>query len=165
MRYYPIMCLSLFVLGTSKADDEAAKLRAKVKAVPMTQKVQLSDDEWRKIIAPAQFVVLRQAATEPPFQNEYARTHNSGTYLCAACGSALFSSTTKFESGTGWPSFYAPLSKEKIQVAADKSNGPSREEVRCARCGSHLGHVFNDGPAPTRLRNCLTSAALKLVEK
>jgi peptide-methionine (R)-S-oxide reductase len=128
----------------------------------MSQPVKLSEEDWRKILTPAQFLVLRQRATEPPFTNEYANEHQSGIYLCAACGNELFASKTKFESGTGWPSFYAPLAPDKIALAADRTTGFSRQEVLCARCRSHLGHVFDDGPPPTHLRYCLNSVSLKL---
>jgi peptide-methionine (R)-S-oxide reductase len=160
------LLLCLFVvcgIPMAKANDaEATRIRAKVKAIPMTEKVQLTDNEWRKILTPAQFQVLREAGTEPPFTNEYANNHERGIYVCAACRNELFDSKTKFESGTGWPSFYAPLAKDKIVVLADNTGGMRRQEVRSARCGSHLGHAFNDGPAPTHLRYCLNSVSLKL---
>ena len=149
----------------AKADDaEATRIRAKVKAIPMTEKVKLTDSEWRKILTPAQFQVLREAGTEPPFKNEYTNNDERAIYVCAACGNELFESRTKFDSGTGWPSFYQPLARDKIVVLADNTGGMRREEVRCARCGSHLGHVFNDGPPPTHLRYCLNSASLKFIK-
>jgi peptide-methionine (R)-S-oxide reductase len=164
MQYLLLFLLCLLSVCSSVADDtEAARTRQKLNSIPMTQKAQLTEDEWQKILTPAQFFVLRQAGTEPPFKNEYWNTHEKGTYLCAACGNELFRSNTKFESGTGWPSFYAPLAQNKITVSMDSSGGMKRQEVKCARCGSHIGHVFKDGPAPTHLRYCLNSAALKLV--
>lgn len=159
-----IFCVScILCLPTIRADDaETTRIRHKLESVPLSEKVGLSDEEWRKILTPARFFVLRKAGTEPAFQNEYANNHEKGVYACAACGNQVFGSETKFDSGTGWPSFYAPVQKEKVMVATDRTNGTPRQEVRCARCGSHLGHVFNDGPPPTRLRYCLNSAALKL---
>ena len=162
--------LRLFLLFTlpvhlSLAEDaQIARIRRQIESTPMTQKVTLSDDQWRKILAPGQFQVLREAKTEAPYKNAYWNNHEKGIYLCAACGNELFSSETKFESHTGWPSFYAPLARDKVTETTDTSHGMTRDEVRCARCGSHLGHLFNDGPPPTRLRYCLNSAALKFVK-
>jgi methionine-R-sulfoxide reductase len=145
-------------------DVEAAKIRSRLGALPMTAKVKLTDDEWRKILTPTQFNILRQSGTERPFTNEYANNQEQGTYLCAACGSELFGSYAKFHSGSGWPSFYEPLAKQRITVSTDRSRGMTRDEVKCARCESHLGHVFNDGPPPTHLRYCLNSVSLKFVK-
>jgi peptide-methionine (R)-S-oxide reductase len=160
----PLLCILSVRVGMAE-DTDAARIRQKLESIPMTQKAQLTDHEWRKILTPAQFLILRQAGTEPPFKNEYAFTHANGVYVCAACGNELFGSYAKFDSGTGWPSFYAPLAKSQIAVSTDASKGMTRQEVKCARCGSHLGHVFTDGPPPTHLRYCLNSASLKFVKK
>lgn len=157
-------CLLCTAIPQTFGDDaQAARIRARLKALPMTAKVKLTNDEWRKILTAAEFQVLRRAGTERPYKNEYWNSYQKGIYLCAACGIELFASNTKFKSHTGWPSFYAPLATEKITISSDTSSGMFLEEVRCARCGSHLGHVFNDGPPPTHRRYCLNSVALKLV--
>jgi peptide-methionine (R)-S-oxide reductase len=122
-----------------------------------------SDAEWRQLLSSEQYRVLRQQGTESPFHNAYWDNHATGTYVCAGCGTPLFSSKEKFESGTGWPSFTAPMKPTVVAISRDTSYGMVREEVHCAVCGGHLGHIFDDGPAPTGLRYCINSAALKFV--
>jgi peroxiredoxin Q/BCP len=127
--------------------------------------VRRSDAEWRRILTPEQYRVLRGADTELACSGKYWNEHRHGIYRCAACGYDLFDSKTKFDSGTGWPSFWSPIAASRLQVAKDTDLGFERDEVRCARCGSHLGHVFEDGPAPTGQRYCMNSASLKLAVK
>ena len=135
--------------------------KAEVEKGTMSDKVEKTDEQWRKDLTSDQYYVLRQAGTERAFTGALWDNHEHGVYYCAACGLPLFKSETKFESGTGWPSFYAPISKASVIEETDRSLGMVRTEVRCHRCGSHLGHVFDDGPEPTGLRYCMNSLALK----
>jgi peptide-methionine (R)-S-oxide reductase len=130
-----------------------------------TDKVFKSDAEWRRELTPEQYHVTREKGTERPWSGEYNKAKDKGTYICISCGNPLFSSDTKFESGTGWPSFYAPLAPDAVTEESDSSLFMRRTEVLCSRCDAHLGHVFEDGPPPTGLRYCMNSVALKLLKK
>ena len=130
------------------------------KGAVTVEKVVKTDDEWRKQLDRLQFEVTRKEGTEVSFSGKYAETHDDGLYHCICCNTTLFDSKTKFDSGTGWPSFYQPIAKENVKQNADNSLGMSRTEVKCTRCDGHLGHVFDDGPRPTGLRYCMNSASL-----
>jgi peptide-methionine (R)-S-oxide reductase len=129
------------------------------------EKISKTSNEWKKILSPEQYRVCRNKDTEPPFTGKYYDCKEDGVYKCSCCGNKLFDSKTKFDSGTGWPSFYKPIDDENIQYESDTSYGMSRIEVMCKKCGAHLGHVFDDGPQPTNLRFCVNSISLKLDKK
>jgi peptide-methionine (R)-S-oxide reductase len=157
--------MRLFLLGLCWVSCAATEKPIEVK--PMTEaksvegKVEKSEDEWKKILSDQQFYVLRKSGTERPFTGPYWDDHAPGTYVCAGCGAVLFQAKAKFESGTGWPSFYEPAAAGSVESITDASHGMDRTEVRCGKCGGHLGHVFDDGPKPTGLRYCINGAALK----
>ncbi len=158
-----IRTAALSILAAASVSLLFAAPAATQKGKRMPEKIVKTDAEWQKELTPDQYRILRQAGTERAFTGATWNNHEKGTYVCAADGNPLFSSDTKFDSGTGWPSFWAPIAKEAVEVRQDRSLFMVRDEVVCSRCGGHLGHVFDDGPAPTHLRYCMNSGAMKFV--
>ncbi len=167
-RYVKWILPALAVLATAVVAREIDKVR--VYSVDkggfiMTEKVVKTDEEWKKSLTAQEFDVARKKGTEPPFTGKYWNNHEKGIYKCICCGNDLFDSETKFESGTGWPSFWQPVNEANLEQAEDKSFLMRRTEAVCRKCGAHLGHIFEDGPKPTGLRYCINSVSLKFVKK
>lgn len=167
-RYrHPLLVEARSKTGTAPKTFKIVEFSDQGKRLDVVQvsKVVKSDDDWRKQLSPLAFEITRHAATETAFTGEYWNLHDQGLFRCICCDTALFTSDTKFDSGTGWPSFWAPIAKENVEESMDLSLGEPRTAVACRRCDAHLGHVFDDGPRPTGLRYCMNSASLRFVKR
>lgn len=156
-KFAAVAVVSHSLLGSVIAQNKG-RTRA---GEPALKKIMKSDEEWKRILSPEQYYITRQAGTEAPYSSPLLNVHERGTFECVGCDLPLFSSTTKFDSQTGWPSFWAPIAKQNVRERIDRSLAETRTEVLCARCDAHLGHVFDDGPKPTGLRYCMNGVALK----
>lgn len=160
----PSLCWTWAQNAAAAGTETLAELKARLlRSIAVTDKVNKSKDEWKKDLTPEQYNVLREAGTERAFTGKYDKEKAPGVYVCAGCGNPLFSSEHKYDSGSGWPSYYQPIAADRVSLRTDSSHLMTRVEVLCARCEGHLGHVFDDGPKPTGKRFCMNSAALKLV--